>query len=318
MPLDWATAELLEQMAAGGGKPLHESTVEEARALAAGLADQVGPAPAMFRVEEHSLAVPDGAVPIRVLVPLEQPAGVIVYYHGGGWVVGSIDESDTVARKLAERTSCSVVLVDYRLAPEHRYPVAVDDSWAALEWVDEHLAEIAAPGVPLFVAGDSAGGNLAAVMALRARDRGGPPIASQILIYPVTDADFERPSYTDLENQLLLTREAMVWFWDHYAPDAERRGEADASPLRAADLAGLPPAVVLTAEYDVLRDEGEAYAERLREAGVPVNIQRYEGQTHGFFTLLVLHGSERGFQQVVKAVRAVIYECSREAAESVQ
>ncbi len=131
MPLDWATAELLEQMAAGGGKPLHESTVEEARALAAGLADQVGPAPAMFRVEEHSLAVPGGAVPIRVLVPLEQPAGVIVYYHGGGWVVGSIDESDTVARKLAERTSCSVVLVDYRLAPEHRYPVAVDDSWAA-------------------------------------------------------------------------------------------------------------------------------------------------------------------------------------------
>ncbi|MCY3645721.1 MAG: alpha/beta hydrolase [Chloroflexi bacterium] len=318
MPLDWATAELLEQMAAGGGKPLHESTVEEARALAAGLADQVGPAPAMVRVEEHSLAVPDGAVPIRVLVPLEQPAGVIVYYHGGGWVVGSIDESDTVARKLAERTSCSVVLVDYRLAPEHRYPVAVDDSWAALEWVGEHLAEIAAPGVPLFVAGDSAGGNLAAVMALRARDRGGPPIASQILIYPVTDANFWRPSYTDPENQLLLTREAMVWFWDHYAPNAERRSEADASPLRAADLAGLPPAVVLTAEYDVLRDEGEAYAERLQEAGVPVNFQRYEGQTHGFFTLLVLHGSERGFQQVVKAVRAVIYERSREAAESVQ
>ncbi|MXX17987.1 MAG: alpha/beta hydrolase [Dehalococcoidia bacterium] len=318
MPLDWATAELLEQMAAGGGKPLHESTVEEARALAAGLADQVGPAPAMVRVEEHSLAVPGGAVPIRVLVPLEQPAGVIVYYHGGGWVVGSIDESDTVARKLAERTSCTVVLVDYRLAPEHRYPVAVDDSWAALEWVGEHLAEIAAPGVPLFVAGDSAGGNLAAVMALRSRDRGGPTIASQILIYPVTDADFERPSYTDPENQLLLTREAMVWFWDHYAPDAERRSEADASPLQAADLAGLPPAVVLTAEYDVLRDEGEAYAERLREAGVPVNFQRYEGQTHGFFTLLVLHGSERGFQQVVKAVRAVIYERSREAAESVQ
>ena len=318
MPLDWATAELLEQMAAGGGKPLHESTVEEARALAAGLADQVGPAPAMVRVEEHSLPVPDGAVPIRVLVPLEQPAGVIVYYHGGGWVVGSIDETDTVARKLAERTSCSVVLVDYRLAPEHRYPVAVEDSWAALQWVGGHLAEVAAPGAPLFVAGDSAGGNLAAVMALRARDRGGPPIASQILIYPVTDADFERPSYTDPENQLLLTREAMVWFWDHYAPDAGRRLEADASPLRAADLAGLPPAVVLTAEYDVLRDEGEAYAERLREAGVPVNFQRYEGQTHGFFTLLVLHGSERGFQQVVKAVRAVIYERSREAAESVQ
>ena len=316
MTLDFATAELLQQMAEAGGKPLHESSVEEARALGAGMADLNGPAPPMFRVDEHRLARPDGAVPIRVLAPLEQPAGVIVYYHGGGWVIGSIDETDTVARKLAERTSCSVVLVDYRLAPEHRYPVAVDDSYAALEWVGEHLADIAGPGAPLFVAGDSAGGNLAAVMALRARDRGGPPIAAQILIYPVTDADFERPSYTDPVNQLLLTHEAMVWFWDHYVPDAARRVDADASPLRAADLSGLPPAVVLTAEHDVLRDEGELYAERLREAGVPVNFMRHEGQTHGFFTLLMLPGSERGFQQVVKAVRATIHEQSREAVEA--
>lgn len=313
MTIDFATAELLEQMAEGGGKPLHESSVEEARTLAAGLAGMNGPAPPMVRIDEHSLAVPGGAVPLRVLVPLERTAGVIVYYHGGGWVVGSIDESDTVARKLAERTSCAVVLVDYRLAPEHRYPVAVDDSYAALEWVGEHLAEIAGPGAPLFVAGDSAGGNLAAVMALRARDRGGPPIAAQILIYPVTDADFERPSYIDPGNQLLLTREAMVWFWDHYAPDAAQRTEADASPMRAADLAGLPPAVVMTAEHDVLRDEGEAYAERLREAGVAVNFMRHEGQTHGFFTMLMLPGSERGFQQVVKAVRATIHERSRAA-----
>jgi len=317
MTLDFATAELLEQMAEGGGKPLHESTVEEARALAAGMAAQAGPAPSMFRVEEHSLAVPDGEAPVRVLVPLERPAGVIVYYHGGGWVVGSIEETDTVGRKLAERTSCSVVLVDYRLAPEHRYPVAVDDSWAALEWAGGRLDELARPGAPLFVAGDSAGGNLAAVMALRARDRGGPPIAAQILIYPVTDADFERPSYTDPANQLLLTTEAMAWFWDHYAPDAARRDEPDASPLRAADLSGLPPAVVLTAEYDVLRDEGEAYADRLREAGVPVNFMRHAGQTHGFFTLLMLPGSESGFQQVVKAVRATIYERSRGAAGGV-
>ena len=314
MTLDFATAELLEQMAEGGGKPLHESTVAEARALGAGLADLNGPAPAMVRVEEHSLAVPGATVPLRVLVPLERPAGVIVYYHGGGWVIGAIDEFDTLARKLAERTSCAVVLVDYRLAPEHRYPVAVDDSYAALEWAAARLDEIAGPGAPLFVAGDSAGGNLAAVMALRARDRGGPPIAAQVLVYPVTDADFERPSYTDPENQLLLTREAMVWFWDHYTPDPAQRGEADASPLRAAALAGLPPAVVLTAEHDVLRDEGEAYAERLKEAGVPVNFMRHEGQAHGFFTLLMLPGSERGFQQVVKAVRAAIYERSRGAA----
>ena len=151
------------------------------------------------------------------------------------------------------------------------------------------------------------------MVARRARDHGGPPIAAQILVYPVTEADFERPSYTDPENQLLLTREAMVWFWDHYVPDASRRAEPDASPLRTTDLSGLPPTVVLTAEFDVLRDEGEAYAERLREAGVPVNFMRHEGQTHGFFTMLMLPGSERGFQQVVKAVRATIHERSREA-----
>ena len=314
MTLDFATARLLKEMAEAGGTPLHESTVEEARAMFAGMAEMIGPAPSMHRVENHTLVMPDGEVPVRVLTPLERPAGVIVYYHGGGWVIGSIDESDTVGRKLAERTSCTVVLVDYRLAPEHRYPVAVDDSYAALEWAGERVEELSRPGAPLFVAGDSAGGNLAAVMALRARDRGGPPIAAQILVYPVTDADFDRPSYTDPANRLLLTREGMGWFWDHYVPDAARRVEPDASPLRAADLAGLPPAVVLTAEHDVLRDEGEAYAERLEAAGVPVNFQRHEGQTHGFFTLLMLPGSERGFQQVVKAVRAAIAEGAREAA----
>jgi len=306
MTLDVATRALLEQMAGSGGKPLHEMTPAEARALSAQLGALAGPAPAMARVEEHAVATPDGTVPVRILVPIEPPRGVIVYYHGGGWVIGRIDEFETLARKLAERTSCAVALVEYRLAPEHRYPAAVDDAYAALEWVGNHLKEIAGREVPLIVAGDSAGGNLSAVMALRARDRGGPPLALQVLVYPVTDADFDRPSYTDPENQLILTREAMVWFWDHYAPDAARRREPDASPLRAADLSGLPPAVVLTAEHDVLRDEGEAYAERLREAGVPVDFKRHAGQAHGFFTLLMLPGSERGLQQVVKAVRACL------------
>jgi acetyl esterase len=306
MAVDVATKTFLEQMAAAGGKPLHEMTPEEARGLGAALAAMAGPAPRMARVEEHRVATPDGEVPVRVLAPIEPARGVIVYYHGGGWVLGRIDEFDTMARKLAERTSCAVVLVEYRLAPEHRYPVAVDDAYAALEWTGARLRDIAGADVPLIVAGDSAGGNLAAVMALRARDRGGPPIALQVLIYPVTDADFDRPSYTDPENQLLLTREAMLWFWDHYLPDAARRTEADASPLRAADLSGLPPAVVLTAEHDPLRDEGEAYAERLKDAGVPVDFKRHAGQMHAFFTLLMLPGSERGFQQVVKAIRACI------------
>jgi acetyl esterase len=311
MALDPATLLLLEQMAEDDVKPLHESTPAEARAFDAMLAELAGPGPEMGRVEERTIQGPDGQATLRVLVPVQDPRGVLVYYHGGGWVTGSIDENDTVARKLAERTACAVILVDYRLAPEYRYPTAVDDSYAALEWVGAHLSDIAGYEAPLILAGDSAGGNLAAVMALRARDRGGPPIALQVLVYPVTDADFDRPSYVDPENDLLLTRDGMIWYWDHYLPDASRRTEPDASPLHAENLSGLPPAVILTAEHDVLRDEGEAYAARLQEANVPTELQRYAGQTHGFFSLLMLPGSELGFQQVVKAVKACIVKARK-------
>ena len=309
MALDPQTTMFIQTMAEGAdpdAKPLHEMTPEEARGFGGAMAEMAGPAPPMARVADHTIEQDGGSFNLRVLVPNETPPGVIVYYHGGGWVIGSIDETDTMARKLAERTSCAVVNVDYRLAPEHRYPTAADDCYAALEWTAENLQHIAGREVPLFVAGDSAGGNLSAVVARRSRDRGGPEIALQVLIYPVTDADFERPSYNDPANELLLTKEAMVWFWDHYVPEVGRRTEPDASPLRAEDLSGLPPAVVLTAEHDVLRDEGEEYARRLEEAGVPVNFQRHPGQMHGFFTMLMLPGSERGFQHVVKAIRAVV------------
>ena len=306
MALDSATVRLLEQFAEGGGKPLHECTPDEARAFGSKLAELAGPAPAMERVEERTIDGPGGQVKLRILVPIQNPIGVLGYYHGGGWVLGSIDEYDTLARKLAERTSCAVVLVGYRLAPEHRYPAAVDGSYAALKWVGNHIIDIAGQDVPLIVAGDSAGGNLAAIMAIRARDHGGPSIALQVLIYPVTDADFDRPSYTNPENQLLLTRDGMIWFWDHYLPESSRRAEPDASPLHTSNLSGLPPAVLLTAEHDVLRDEGEAYAVRLQEANVPVELQRYAGQMHGFFSMLMLPGSELGFQQVVRAVKASI------------
>ena len=306
MALDSATLKFLEEMANWGGKPVHECTPNEARALASRLAALAGPAPEMWRVEERSLQGVDGAVTLRILTPFEYVRGVLVYYHGGGWVTGSVDEYETVARKLAERTSCAVVLVECRLAPEYRYPAAVNDSYAALEWVGKHISDIAGEDAPLMIAGDGSGGNLAAVTAIRARDRGGPDIALQALIYPVTDSDFERPSYMDPENQLLLTRDDMMWCWDHYLPDRARRGEPDASPLRAESLDGLPSAVILAAEHDVLRDEGEEYAARLREAGVQTDLQRHAGQMHGFFTLLMLPGSELGFQQVVKAVRACI------------
>ena len=311
MAIDRSTAKFLAEMAEDGGKPIHENTPHEARALASKIAALAGPAPEMERVEERTIEGADGETTLRILVPFEHIRGVMVYYHGGGWVTGSADEYDTVARKLAERTSCAVVLVEYRLAPEYRYPTAVDDSYMALEWVDKHLREIAGQDVPLIVAGDGAGGNLAAVTAIRARDRNGPSVALQALIYPVTDADFARPSYLDADNELLLTREAMIWSWNHYLPEAYRRTEPDASPLHTENLRELPPAVILTAEHDVLRDEGEAYAARLREAGVPTDLQRYDGQMHGFFTLLMLPGSELGFQQVVKSVRACIVRARR-------
>src|SRR5690606_20651174 len=273
MALDDATTAFLDQMAESGAKPLHEMTPAEARGLGETLRGLYGPGPQMKQVRDLRVPVDGGDIAVRVLTPTESPRGVLVYYHGGGWVIGAIDEFDTLGRVLAERTGMTTVLVDYRLAPEHRYPTAVVDSWAALRWVAANRAELA-PSGPRVDCGDSAGGNISAVMALRAKAAGGPAIDLQVLVYPVTDADFDNETYLEPANQLMLTRDAMIWFWDHYAPDPAVRAEPDASPIKAPDLAGLPPAVVLTAEHDVLREEGEAYARRLAWAGVPVQHRR--------------------------------------------
>ncbi|MBK0866846.1 alpha/beta hydrolase [Saccharopolyspora sp. HNM0986] len=285
MALDKATADFLAQMAETGAAPMHTLQPQEAREMSAAMTDLSGPGPQLHEVRDTAVFAADGAkIAVRVLRPAERSRGVLVYLHGGGWVIGSVDQFDTLGRVLAQRTGCTVVLVEYRLAPEHRYPVAVDDAWAALRWSAQHVAELTGgAGGPLVVAGDSAGGNLAAVLANRAKTAGDPQIAAQVLVYPVTDADLDNASYTDPDNQLMLTRDTMVWFWDHYVPDIAARAEPDASPLRCADLAGSPPAIVLTAEHDVLRDEGEAYAEKLRAAGVAVQLRRFSGQMHGFF-----------------------------------
>lgn len=303
MALDDASAGFLTQMAASGMKPFHEMTPDEARGLGALLRDMYGAGPEVHAVTDETVPTGDGSsVTVRILAP-ENPRAVIVYYHGGGWVIGSIAESDALGRQLVDRTGAAVVLVDYRLAPEHRYPTAADDAWDALRWVDRNLERIAGNRVPLIVAGDSAGGNLAAVVAQRAQGR--PEIALQVLVYPVTDADVDNASYLDPANQLLLTRDSMIWFWDHYAPDRASRAEPAASPIQAADLTGLPPAVVLTAEHDPLRDEGEAYAEKLRAAGVPVEHRRFPGQMHGFFTMVnVLPGSAAGVTYVAEQIDA--------------
>lgn len=301
MALDAATMAFLQQMAESGAKPIHESTPEEVRALGEGLKDAYGEGPAVADVQHHHIEA-NGSFAVRVLKP-HDPQGIFVYYHGGGWVIGALDEFDTLGRRLAVNTNCTVVLVDYRLAPEHRYPTAADDAYAALEWVAANRASLASEHAPIVIGGDSAGGNLTAVTALRARDRQGPEIALQVLVYPVTDADFERPSYLAEDNQLFLSRAGMIWFWDHYLPEPSQRSEPDATPLHAAKLEGLPPALVILAEHDVLYDEGKAYAERLRQAGVAVEMHEHAGQMHGFFTILMLAGSQAAHEQVYDAVK---------------
>ena len=263
-----------------------------------------GPAPRMWRAEDLVLGGEAAGVPLRVLTPTARPRAVIVYYHGLGpsWATGSMGEYETLVRKLAERMNCTFVMVDWRRPPASPHPTPTDDAYAALELARDQLIGTAEYEMPLMVAGDGVGGNLATEVAMRARDSGGPAVSMQILIYPMTDADLGRASYRAEENQVLLKSSTVAEFWKEYEPDSERRLDPDLSPLRSENLKGLPPAVVLTAECDPLRDEGEAYARRLLEAGGLASYRCYAGQLHGFFNFLQLPQGEAAMQQVVKAV----------------
>jgi acetyl esterase len=237
-------------------------------------------------VTDRTVPGPAGAIPVRIYTPASNGTGAgLAYFHGGGFVIGDLGTHDGTCRALANASGCTIVSIDYRLAPENKYPAAAEDCYAGLRWLAEHGSEIGVDTQRLAVAGDSAGGNLAAVVALLARERRGPALRMQLLIYPVTDHRFDTASYRDNGEGYFLTTKQMKWFWDHYLERAEQGDEPIASPMRAKDLAGLPPALVLTAEYDPLRDEGEAYAARLREAGVPTELRRYDGQIHGFFSM---------------------------------
>ncbi|MFB7199546.1 alpha/beta hydrolase [Streptomyces sp. NPDC056240] len=300
MPLEPSSRTLLEGLAEAGGPATHESTPAIARLgdmIAAGLS---GPGPEVGSVQNVKLDGKGGAFRTRVLKPADTPQAIIVYFHGGGWVLGDIDlQYDHVGRHLANEACSTVVLVNYRKAPEHPFPTAVEDSYTALCWVADHAAELAPDGVPLIVAGDSAGGNIAAVMTQWARDKTGPRIDHQVLIYPVTDCAMDTESYLAPENQLMLDRDSMLWFWGHYLPDEAARTSPDASPLRAESLAHLPPALVYVAEYDPLRDEGVAYAHALRASGVPVTLREAEGQMHAFFQMAnLLPGYDEGMRLV--------------------
>ncbi len=208
---------------------------------------------------------------------------MLVFFHGGGWVIGDLETPDGTCRALANRAGCVVVSVDYRLAPENKFPAAPQDTYAATQWVAANAASIHVDPARIAVGGDSAGGNLAAVTAQMARDRGGPRLVFQLLVYPVIDGACDTASYRDNAEGYLLTKDMMRWFWNHYVRDAEDLFNPIASPLRARSLKGLPPALVQTAEFDPLRDEGEAYAAQLKQAGVPVRLTRYNGMIHGFF-----------------------------------
>ena len=266
----------------------------------------VAPAP-VGAVEDRSIPGPAGDLPVRIYHPdLDaQTLPALVYFHGGGHVIGNLDTHDAVARNLCNGAGCIVVSVDYRLAPEHKFPAAAEDAFAAVGWCAVHGAEIGIDPRRMAVGGDSAGGNLAAVAALMARDAGGPAIRLQVLVYPVTDYACDTESYrTYSDGYGMLDAPSMRWFRDHYL-----RGDADrldwrAAPLRAGDLTGLPPALVLTAQCDVLHDEGEAYARRLRAAGVEVEYRKARGLIHGFFTMApMIDGAVRAQALVCDALK---------------
>jgi acetyl esterase len=246
--------------------------------------------PELEKVAPLSIPAPHGAIPARIYMPktLRRKGGlapVLVFFHGGGWVIGDLDSHDVVCRKLAHEGELMVVSVDYRLAPEHKFPAAVDDAIAATEWIAENAQELGIDASRLIVGGDSAGGNLAAVVAIAARDNSSAAIAGQVLIYPATESARTHPSHSEPETSILLTHSVTKWFYEQYLASAADVHDWRASPARAKTLIGLPPAYVLTAGADPLRDEGDEYAHRLKAAGVAVTYRHFSGQFHGFFTM---------------------------------
>lgn len=286
MPLDKDMQAILEVLAPAGARDVAEVSVAEARQMmGATAALSANPEP-VGAVENRTIPSEAGEIPVRIYHPAEAagPLPVLLFFHGGGWVLCSLDTHDGTARRLCNHAGAIVVSVDYRLAPEHPFPAAAEDCLAATGWAFENAEAIGGDPSRVAVSGDSAGGNLAAAVALMARDRGGPALVHQLLVYPATDARCDSPSMRDNGEGYLLSAAAMRWFWGHYlGADAAQVAHAYASPIRADSLAGLPPATILTAEFDPLCDEGEAYGLRLQQAGVDCEVRRFDGVTHGFF-----------------------------------
>jgi len=286
--LDPQIEALLQRMEQQGTPPVHTLTPMQARESRNPIFVKLGgPPEAVANVQDLNIPGPGGQIPIRIYTPQgSYPFPILVYFHGGGWVICNLDTHDSVCRCLANGASCIVVSVDYRLAPEHKFPAAVDDAYAATRWVAENANRINGDPTRIAVGGDSAGGNLAIVVSLMAREKGGPSLIYQLLVYPVTNpSSLDTDSYREHGEGYILTKEAMEYYRDHYIGGKEELQNPYVSPLLAQELSGLPPALVITAEFDVLTDEAEAYADRLKKAGVPVSYTCYKGMIHAFFSL---------------------------------
>ncbi|MCF8470159.1 MAG: alpha/beta hydrolase [Parvibaculum sp.] len=312
MSLDPQAKALLDQLAADPDAPrlidLPPQAGREMYHAMASMLDLQGVA--IGKVEDRAIPGPAGDIPVRIYTPVAAggTCPALVYFHGGGWVIGDLDTHDALCRTLANEAGCKVIAVDYRLAPEHPFPAAFDDAYAAVKWVEANSSEIGIDPNRIAVAGDSAGGNLAASVCHKAKADKGLEIAFQLLIYPVTDVPGGTQSYKDFAEGYFLEAEGMDWFWNHYVSSGSGDpADPFAAPLRAPSLAGLPPAYVVTAGFDVLRDEGKAYAEALKKAGVEVEYVNYEGMIHGFFNLQgVLDVSREAVKAAAKALKEAL------------